>query len=131
MDPTVEYRFNKVDDAIQRLASVAADLSKLLAVCDQRILQQEKNHENTSNILEKRREEHEAKLEEVYETIFKHDSKASDELKSEIRELRDQAYVQNAKTDKKIAYIEKLIWMALGGGAVIGFIAQLLFKFMH
>jgi chromosome segregation ATPase len=94
-----EYRFAKIDDAIQRLASVANDLSKILAVHEQRIIQQEKTSDNITEILEKRREELDEKLKIVYITI-----------KDELKPIKE-----------KISVVEKMIWIATGAGSVIGY----------
>jgi hypothetical protein len=119
MDPTVEYRFNKVDDAIQKLASVAGDISKLIAVHDQRITQQEKITEHTSEVLEKRREDFELKLNEVYETIYK-----------ETNEIKKTSSYQHSALVTKIASIERFVWMACGGGTVVGYLISLAVTFL-
>ena len=38
----ISLRIDKVDDAISKLAGVSADIAKMLAVQEQRIIQQEK-----------------------------------------------------------------------------------------
>ena len=68
-----ESRFYKIDDAIQRLATVSADLSKMLAVHEQRLDTQEKAADTLSASLEKRRDEVDAKfkdLKDYFEKIF-------------------------------------------------------------
>ena len=60
-----ESRFYKIDDAIQRLATVSADLSKMLAVHEQRLDTQEKAADTLSASLEKRRDEVDAKFKDL------------------------------------------------------------------
>ena len=107
----IDYRFNKVDDAIQRLANIAGDLSKLIAVQEQRILYQEKAHESMLLSLEKRRLEIDKKLEDIYDT-----------LKEEITESRKTGCKQHEEQNQKISRLERIMWMAAGGGAVLGWI---------
>jgi len=102
-----EYRFTKIDDAIQRLAQVANDLSKILAVHEQRIIQQEKTADNITDLVEKRREELEEKIKTIYETIKKEDTLIFSETK---------------KLGEKISSIEKMIWIATGAGSVVGYL---------
>ena len=119
--PDTENRFNKIDDAIQRLACVAADLSKMLAVQEQRLTQQEKISDNVLDMVEKRRVEYEEKIDNVYTTMRSEDNI----ILSEIKKSREDSGAQHKKLDEKIASIEKMIWMACGGGTVIGYIISL------
>lgn len=116
------YRFNKIDDAIQRLASVATDLSKMLAVHEQRISQQERFSDTLGTALERRRDEVDKKFENVYETIKTEDQK----LLKEIKEASEQSTIHLEKLGSKISKIEKMLWMAIGGGTVLGFLISLL-----
>lgn len=117
-----DYRFNKIDDAIQRLASVATDLSKMLAVHEQRISQQERFSDTLGTALERRRDEVDKKFESVYETIKTEDQK----LLKEIKDASEQSTKQLENLGLNISKIEKMLWMAIGGGAVLGFSISLL-----
>lgn len=107
----LDYRFSKVDEAIQRLANVASDLSKLLAVQEQRLLHQEKAQDNILTSLDKRRTEVDKKLEDIYETV-----------KDEIAESRKVACKQHEDQNAKITKLERVMWMAAGGGVVLGWL---------
>ena len=76
----IETRFSKIDDAIQRLAVVSSDLSKMLAVQEHRLTQQEKSTDHIAFLIEKRREDLETKLKEVYETMREEDGAILDEI---------------------------------------------------
>ena len=52
--PEQDPRFTKIDEAIQRLAAIAGDISKMMAVHEQRITQQEKFIEAMNGMMEKR-----------------------------------------------------------------------------
>ena len=98
-----ESRFYKIDDAIQRLATVSADLSKMLAVHEQRLDTQEKAAVNLSASLEKRRDEVDAKFKELkdyFEKIFSNMEKDYSNVKV------------------KIEVLQKYIWMAAGALAL-------------
>lgn len=102
-----EERMNKIDDAIQRLAVVAADLSKMLAVHEHRIAFQEKTAENIVVSMEKRRAEVDNILKDVYSTI-----------RSEISDLRESGATQHREQNSKIESIQKTMWMAVGAAAI-------------
>lgn len=125
-----DYKFNKIDDAIQKLAVVASDLSRMLAVHEQRLAQQEKISDSIGNLMEKRREEIDKKFQEVYETIREEDHAVLEEIKKS-REASDK---QHKSLDEKISRMEKMIWMAIGGGVTVGFILSMVvnyFKMTH
>jgi conjugal transfer/entry exclusion protein len=121
-----ENRFNKIDDAIQRLAVVAADLSRMLAVQEQRLTQQEKASDNVMEMVEKRRVEYDEKISDVYKTMRAEDNT----ILAEIKKSREDSSSQHKKLDEKIANIEKMIWMACGGGTVIGFLISLAVNYL-
>ena len=64
-----DKRMDKIEDAISRLTTISADLQKMLAVNEQRLIQQEKQVTSLEEVIEKRREESELKLKDVYDTI--------------------------------------------------------------
>jgi hypothetical protein len=112
-----EERFDKIDDAIQRLAIVASDLSKMLAVHDHRIAHQEKTSDNIMASMEKRREEIDRILKDVYKTI-----------KDEIDTIRQSSSSQHDEQNKKIENIQKTIYKAMGAVTVISFLAPYFLK---
>ena len=116
-----EVRFSKIDDAIQRLASVASDLSRMLAVHEQRLNQQEKTTESAVELLEERRKEFDKKIDEVYDTFRLEDKTIAEEIKLS----RLASSKQHEEQNTKISKIEKFIWMACGGGAAIGYIISI------
>jgi ABC-type transporter Mla subunit MlaD len=112
-----EERFDKIDDAIQRLAVVASDLSKMLAVHEHRIGQQEKTYENIVTSMEKRRTEIDSTLKDVYSTI-----------KTENNALKEYFVKENSAQNSKIDYLEKRFYMALGAITIIGLFASHILK---
>lgn len=108
----------KLDTAIQRLTEISADLSKMVAVHEHRITQQEKTSSTMSQILEKRREEFDAKLGDVYTTMTKKDS----EVLEKLVEMKVETNEQFRKLNEKINQIERYIWMAIGGAFILSLI---------
>jgi len=113
----VEKRQNRIEDAIERLTEISADLNKMLAVQEQRLSQQEKTVGIIEDMVEKRREEYEKKLQNVYEVMDKEDSKIILKLEEIKREQKDQYKA----VSEKITALEKIIWMYLGGFSVLIF----------
>lgn len=122
-----EFRFSKIDDAIQRLAAVSADLSKMLAVHEQRISQQEKSTDHIALMLEKRREDLESKLKEVYETMRDEDGA----ILEEIKKSRAASDAHHAILEAKVTKLERLALLVTGSAVTIGFILGLLEKYYN
>lgn len=112
-----EERLDKIDDAIQRLAVVAGDLSKMLAVHEHRIAYQEKTSDNIVTSMEKRRAEVDTILKDIYSTIRK-----------EIDSLRESSRQQHSEQNSKIESIQKTMWMAVGAAALASWLVPLLIK---
>ena len=64
---TLDRRQSRVEDAIERLTDISSNLNKMIAVHDQRLTQQEKDSDTLHDTVEKRREEVESKIKEVYD----------------------------------------------------------------
>ena len=113
----LERRQNRIEDAIERLTEISADLNKMLAVQEQRLSQQEKTVGVIEEMVERRREEYDKKLQNVYDVMGKEDNKILGQLETMRKEQKDQ---HKAMTDKMTA-LEKIIWMYLGGFSVLVF----------
>ena len=120
-----ELRFSKIDDAIQRLAAVSADLSKMLAVQELRLSQQEKSTDQINFVIEKRREDLEIKLKEVYETMKEEDGAILEEIKKS-REASDK---HHERLEAKVSKLEKLALLVTGSAITVGFILGMVEKY--
>ena len=120
-----EVRFSKIDDAIQRLAVVSADLSKMLAVHELRLTQQEKNTDQITFLMEKRREDLESKLKEVYDTMKEEDRAILDE----IRKSRVASDEHHQRLEAKVTKLERLALLVTGSAITVGFILGMVEKY--
>jgi hypothetical protein len=120
-----ELRFSKIDDAIQRLAAVSADLSKMLAVHEHRLTQQEKSTDQISYLIEKRREDLESKLKEVYETMKEEDGA----ILEEIKKSRDASDAHHERLEAKVTKLERLALLVTGSALTVGFIIGMVEKY--
>ena len=109
---------DRIEDAIERLTSISSDLSKMIAVHEQRLTQHEKQVTTLEEVVEKRREEAEIKLRDVYDTIRNEDKS----ILEEINKLRSEAASQHEKLTERMIVMEKTIWAYMGGFSVIVFL---------
>ena len=109
---------DRIEAAIEKLTAVSADLKAMLAVHEQRIIQQEKETSSLDLKFEKRRELMDEKLNDVYSTMRTQDNG----ILEEIAKLRKESSDQHNILHSKINNLEKFIWTAVGGGIVITWI---------
>jgi predicted RNase H-like nuclease (RuvC/YqgF family) len=113
-----EKRISRIEDVIERLTEISADLNKVLAVQEQRLSQNEKSMSSMEDLLEKRREEYEKKIQNVYDVMGKEDNKVLQELEI----IRKEQKSQHDDLSKKINEMQKVIWVYMGGFSVIIFL---------
>lgn len=114
----IERRQDRLEDAIERLTEISADLNKMLAVQEQRLSQQEKSTSLIADMIEKRREEYDKKLENVYDVMRAEDNKVIKELEM----IRSEQKKQHDEISKKLTAMEKIIWVYMGGFSVVVFL---------
>ena len=106
---------DRIEQAIEKLTGVSVELKQMLVVHELRLSQQEKTSDNLQIVVEKRREELDSHLVKVYDTMRDQDEKILNEVKS----IREEHNVHYALLNDKITGLQKLIWIAIGGGIVI------------
>ena len=107
-----------MEAVIERLSIIQTDLNKMLAVHEEKISRQEQNVNYLEDVIEKRREESDIKLKDVYDTMRSEDNKILNELNA----MRKEATEQHSKLNEKITSIENKMFMYIGGITVIVFI---------
>lgn len=114
----LEKRFDRMESVIERLSIIQTDLNKMLAVHEEKISNNEKNMGHLEEVMEKRREESDIKLKDVYDTMRSEDNK----ILTELNNIRKEATEQHNLLTAKINEIEKKLWMYIGGVSVIVFV---------
>jgi len=113
-----DRRQDRIEDAIERLTEISADLNKMLAVHEQKLIHQEKAMINIEDVLEKRRQELDLKLNVVYQTMRDEDKNVVSQLETMRKEQKDQHDVLT----KKISSMEKIMWTYMGGVSLLTFL---------
>ena len=109
---------DRIESAIEKLTTISNELKTMIAVHEQRIGQQEKETIDIHQTIEKRREELNIQLKDVYDTMRDEDSK----IIQEIIEMRKEATEQHKTLADKISQLEKYVWMSVGGFTIITFL---------
>lgn len=113
-----EKRFTRIEDVIEKLTEISADLNKMLAVQEQRLSQNEKSMSVLEEVLEKRREEYDRKIQNVYDVMNREDNKILEELEI----MRKEQKEQHTSLSNKFQDMQKVLWVYMGGFSVIVFI---------
>jgi chromosome segregation ATPase len=113
-----DRRQDRIEDAIERLTEISADLNKMLAVHEQKLIHQEKAMINIEDVLERRRQELELKLTSVYQTMRDEDKSVLTQLEKMRKEQKDQ----HDLISNKISTMEKIMWTNVGGVTLVGFL---------
>lgn len=116
---------NKIDEAIEKMAEVSNNISKMLIVHDQKL----QNHDQQIDGLKISLSERKSDNEKQFELIHKRISDMKDENHAErekyhkeiLAALKEIATSQK-DLDTRITVLEKWKWYVMGGAAVIGFV---------
>lgn len=111
-------RLDKIDATLEKLASIQADLTKMLAVHEFRITDNKKTIDHLEAVVEKRKEELDIDIGKVYQDMKLEDSK----ILEEISQMRKEQTARYECLNEKITKIQKQLWMYMGGLSVIIFL---------
>lgn len=121
---------------IEKLVEASLDLKSMISVHDQRITGHDKSIDSIGVYIEKRREEMDIKLKDVYDTMRSQDNHIIEEI-TKLRTESNEAHRQlsekiNEKIEGlggKINKLERYVWMAIGGGIVASYIVSTLLSY--
>lgn len=100
-----------MDSSVEKLTSISADVTQLLAVHENRVTFNERLHVQLENKVEKNKEFLDDAISKIYNKM--------DLIRDEIGESKNEVLKKIEESDKKIGSLEKWMWTCLGGGAVI------------
>lgn len=103
----MDVMLDKLDTSIEKLTEVSQNVSKLLAVHEEKLDQQQKINNHFSVLMEQRRNETDKKLEDIWD---------------ELKDIRNEQRSQHNSINEKLSSFERFVWMVGGGGVVLGFL---------
>lgn len=124
---------DRLDVTIEKLTEVSTTVSQLLAVQVSRLEVQEKVQEKLQDLVEKRRQEIDATVKEIYNHITDVEKDLHEDIKGiEEKIIKKIEQMQIASTDQhekinkdlseRMGKLEKWMWTVVGGGGAIMFI---------
>jgi uncharacterized coiled-coil DUF342 family protein len=115
----------RIESVIEKLTTISGELKTIISVHEQRISQQEKFSDELHDVVEKRREELDLKLKDVYDTMRDQDNVVLQHIES----LRKESSEQHNDLTEKINKLEKYIWVAIGGGIAASWLISFIFNY--
>jgi DNA repair exonuclease SbcCD ATPase subunit len=130
--------FSRLDAAIERMGDVSNNLTKMLAVHEERLSKQDDIDEELFNLVERRRQEIQGDIKELHSRITTVSRELSDDLNeteqrimtamtygtSEIKKCITQETktisTQHSELEKRVSELEKWRWIIMGGSIVLG-----------
>lgn len=118
---------DRLDATIDKLTEFSTNVSQLLAVHETKISSQEVLLKQTTDLMEKRRQETEDKLQTIHGRISSGEKelqekidKQYDDILVEIKAMRTESTTQHNTLSSRITVLEKLVWVAVGAAAILG-----------
>lgn len=122
---------DRLDVTIEKLTEVSTTVSRLLAVQENRLENQEKISDKLQSSLENHKSETTLVVKEIYERIkdveedlFKDLDNNQDKVIKKIDELRAEGTKQHSEMGDRMTRLERWMWILIGGGVVLAFILQ-------
>lgn len=117
---------DKLDLTIEKLTDVSSNVSRLLAVHETRIENNERTGSQLANLIEKNKESIDNELKNINNKI----SLTEKELREDIEERNEEVMTKLGTLSKDLQTLQRWIWLVSGGGAVIGFILANFIKWL-
>lgn len=118
---------DRLDVTIDKLTEVSTNISQLLAVHETKISSQEVLLKQTTELMEKRRQETEDKLQLLHGRVSSGEKelqekidKQYDDILEELKAMRVESTTQHNTLSSRITVLEKLVWIAVGAAAILG-----------
>lgn len=117
---------DKLELTIEKLTDVSSNVSRLLAVHETRIENNERTGSQLANLIEKNKESIDNELKNINNKL----SLTEKELREDIEERNEEVMTKLGTLSKDLQTLQRWIWLVSGGGAVIGFILANFIKWL-
>ena len=126
----------RVDVSLNKMSEAAFNISKILAVHEEKINSNERANNELEKMFEIRRKELDQNIKEIHSRITttqreissdlsdseKRITNAIKELKQEVEKERKEVIDEVRKLERRVSTLERWKWIVMGGAATIGFL---------
>jgi len=110
----------KLDTSLEKIAEVSNNISRLLAVHDERINNIEKNADNRDVEIKDLQGRIASQTKEIFDKLDHMETRMEDRIKALEKSIKDD----HAKIDGRVLVLEKWRWYLLGAAAIIGYLVS-------
>lgn len=108
----------KLDTSLEKIAEVSNNISRLLAVHDERINNIEKNAEHRDHEVKDIQARITTQTKEIFDKLDHMETRMEDRIKALEKSIKDE----HTKIDGRVLVLEKWRWYLLGAAAIIGYL---------
>ena len=110
----------KLDTSLEKIAEVSNNISRLLAVHDERINNIEKNADNRDLEIKDLHVRITSQTKEIFDKLDHIETRLEDRIKALEKSIKGD----HAKIDGRVLVLEKWRWYLLGAAAIIGYLVS-------
>ena len=110
----------KLDTSLEKIAEVSNNISRLLAVHDERINNIEKNADNRDLEIKDLHVRITSQTKEIFDKLDHMETRMEDRIKALEKSIKDD----QSKIDIRILVLEKWRWYIIGAAAIIGYLVS-------
>lgn len=110
--------FDKLDVTIEKLTEVSSSLNRMLAVHENRLVQQEESTRTLFSIIEDRRRQSEEKYDQFSDKI----TSVRDDIQVKLADSMDKMSERLDEMAKSVNHLDRWKYFVIGGAIVIGFL---------
>jgi ElaB/YqjD/DUF883 family membrane-anchored ribosome-binding protein len=125
----------KLDNAIEKLTNLGTDISKMLALHEQRINRLEQIDNEIQGLVEKRRTELQGDIGHLENKLTSTEDRIMGAIKDVKADIKTEAEAKSKTHEalvKRVEALEKWRWMMVGGGMAVGIlVTKIIFPILH
>lgn len=110
----------KLDTSLEKIAEVSNNISRLLAVHDERINNIEKNADNRDLEIKDLHVRITSQTKEIFDKLDHMETRMEDRIKALEKSIKDD----QSKIDGRVLVLEKWRWYIIGAAAIIGYLVS-------
>jgi|694.fasta_scaffold15375_15 chromosome segregation ATPase len=119
--------FTRLDVTIEKLGEVSSNLTRMLAVHENKLEKQEEADKQLNSMIEllfAKVEERRREVDTIKDDFRKEISHLHNDIMLEMKEIKNCTTNYHSEMNQRVTTIERWKWMMMGGGAIVGFIVS-------
>jgi chromosome segregation ATPase len=119
--------FTRLDVTIEKLSEVSSNLTRMIAVHENRLEKQEETDKQLNSMIEllfAKVEERRREVDAIKDDFRRDISHLHNDIMTEMKEIKTCTTNYHIELNSRVTAIERWKWMMIGGGMILGFAAS-------